>query len=86
MASKFILIPKNGVITHVAIKPPQAPRRTLAAWHSRCLAAARSWGAAHYAFRHSGKWHVFATAGDTPIKSFAGDQQDAAEMYMMARK
>ena len=86
MASKFILIVKDGAIVAKQIKKPQAPRRVLIVWLSSCASQALTWGARHYAFRFGGQWHVLGVDHPTPLKSFPADAQAAAEMWLIHRE
>lgn len=85
MASKFILIVKDGGIVKRAIRKPQAPRKNLIAWLGIAAAEALQWKAKHYAFRHSGKWHVLGVDLPQPLKTFPAENQAAAEMWLVMR-
>lgn len=85
MASKFILVVKNGGITKATVRKPQAPRKDMIAWKSNAAGVALGLRAKHYAFRYKGRWHVLGVDHPTPIKSFPeGDYQAAAEMWLLA--
>jgi hypothetical protein len=84
MASKYVLVIKDGAIEQLPIKKPPAPRRTFDAWHGRCVEVVRRSGAACYAFRLGGVWSIYHRNGNAMnLRTF--DTEDGCAMFMLAR-
>jgi len=86
MASKYIIVVKDGVIKQHSITPPQAPRKQLVAWLGRCVEAARRAGVDRYAFRHAERWYVYAKLSSgvwAAARSFP--TEDGAAMWLLHR-
>lgn len=84
MASKYILVIKDGAIVQLPIRKPAAPRKTIAAWLGNVGDAARRANAKCYAFRLGGAWSIYHLAGgNVTLREF--DTEDGCAMYMLAR-
>jgi hypothetical protein len=84
MASKFILIVKDGEIVERPLRKPQAPRN-LYVWKCAAAGVALRHRTKHYAFRYDGCWHVLGVGHLRPLKTFGSEHRAAAEMWLIMR-
>ncbi len=83
MASKYIILVKDGEIVRAPIRKPAAPRKNILTWMGNCWDVARQHKAKRYAFRFGGQWQIIGDDAGGALRRFPADNEDAAAMYLL---
>jgi len=83
MASKYIVLVKDGEIVRAPITRPPAPRKNILAWMGNCWGVARRYRVKRFSFRFGDQWMIIGDDAAGTVKMFPATHEDAAAMWLL---